>query len=892
MKILNKLTIKSLKLNKKRTLVTIIGILLSTALITVVAGMVTSGKATLQDYFIKNNGDYQVEFKDVPTEDLSYIAENRNIDNYFLTSDIGYARFNESTNEDKPYFHIVAIDNGAQSKLPIKLTEGRFPTNSSEIVISRNVYDYILTDGNQLSLSEPENPLKIGDTLTLDISKRLLDGKELTQDDIYTKEEYLETIYTKDYKIVGIMERLNYTLEPYSAPGFTALTYLDVNNLGDTANIFANFTKDGVRNYEEVLCNILGLNAEEQKANSYIGIMELSTGMTKEDIGSKYNISLNDNVLQFEGIGVNSSYMRMLYLVGIVVVVIIIISSVFVIRNSFAISITERTRQYGMLSSIGATKKQIRKNVLFEGAILGLIGIPSGILLGILVNWILSIILNNLIGKIIDDVTFIYSVPVTAIIFSIILAVITIYFSCKASARRAAKLSPIDAIRSNEDIKIKGKKVKSPKIIKKIFGVGGDIAYKNLKRNRKKYRTTVISLVVSIAIFISITSLVQYSFTVSNQSLTDYKYNLQVSISGSNIDKNEAYDTYKKIAQDESVNSYTITKHLYINMSTNDLKLSKDGREYLTNLTSEYSEAIESGEDAEYKVVMLALGDDEYQRYISDLGLNYEDAKDKIIWIDDFERYIYNEDGSYKKYIGEIYDYNRGDEITFDVSGNGAEVVENVTTPIIAQTTKRPMGLETTSYTEGTMIVSDEFIDRFDWIFGTLYVNSDDASGLEKDINANYQNIFTINIQEEADRQNSLILIIAIFLYGFIIVISLIGVTNIFNTITSNMNLRSKEFANLKSIGMTKKEFNRMIRLESIFYGLKSIIIGLPLGILGSYLLYLAFREGILMEYTFPVMPTVVAVVVVFLLIGGIMKYSLNKINKQNIIETIRKDNI
>ena len=892
MKILNKLTIKSLKLNKKRTLVTIIGILLSTALITVVAGMVTSGKATLQDYFIKSNGDYQVEFKDVPTKDLSYIAENRNIDNYFLTSDIGYARFNESTNEDKPYFHIVAIDNGTQSKLPIKLEEGRFPTNSSEIVISQNIYDYMQTEGNQLDLSEPENPLKIGDILTLDISKRLLDGKELTQDDIYTKEEYLETIYKKEYKIVGIMERLNYTLEPYSAPGFTALTYLDVNNLGDTANIFANFTKDGVRNYEEVLCNILGLDAEEQKANSYIGIMELSTGTTKEEVGSKYDISLNDNVLQFEGIGVNSSYMRMLYLIGIIVVVIIIISSVFVIRNSFAISITERTRQYGMLSSIGATKKQIRKNVLFEGAILGLIGIPSGILLGILVNWILSIILNNLIGKIIDDVTFIYSVPVTAIIFSIILAVITIYFSCKASARRAAKLSPIDAIRSNEDIKIKGKKVKSPKIIKKIFGVGGDIAYKNLKRNRKKYRTTVISLVVSIAIFISITSLVQYSFTVSNQALTDYKYNLQVSISGSNIDKNEAYNTYKKIAQDERVNSYTITKHLYINMSTNDLKLSKDGREYLTNLTSEYSEAIESGEDAEYVVVMLALGDDEYQRYISDLGLNYDDAKDKIIWIDDFERYIYNEDGSYKKYIGEIYDYNRGDEITFDVSGNGAEVVENVTAPIIAQTTKRPMGLETTSYTEGTMIVSDEFIDRFDWIFGTLYVNSDDASGLEKDINANYQNIFTVNIQEEADRQNSLILVIAIFLYGFIIVISLIGVTNIFNTITSNMNLRSKEFANLKSIGMTKKEFNRMIRLESIFYGLKSIIIGLPIGIFGSYLLYLAFREGILMKYTFPLMPTVVAVVVVFLLIGGIMKYSLNKINKQNIIETIRKDNI
>ncbi len=891
MKILNKLTIKSLKLNKKRTLVTIIGILLSTALITVVAGMITSGKATLQDYFIKNNGDYQVEFKDVPTEDLSYIAENRNIDNYFLTSDIGYARFNESTNEDKPYFHIVAIDNGAQSKLPIKLEEGRFPTNSSEIVISSNVYDYMLTGENQLSLSEPENSLKIGDTLTLDISKRLLEGKELTQDDIYTQDEYLETMYTKTYTIVGIMERLNYTLEPYSAPGFTALTYLDVNNLGSTANIYANFTKDGVRNYQEVLCNILGLDVEEQKANSYIGIMELSTGMTKEDIGSKYNISLNDNVLQFEGIGVNSSYMRMLYLVGIVVVVIIIISSVFVIRNSFAISITERTRQYGMLSSIGATKKQIRKNVLFEGVILGLIGIPSGILLGILVNWILSIVLNNLIGKIIDDVTFIYSVPVFAIILSVILAVITIYFSCRSSARRAAKVSPIDAIRSNNDIKIKGKKVKSPKIIKKIFGVGGDIAYKNLKRNRKKYRTTVISLVVSIAIFISITSLVQYSFSVSNQTFIDYKYNLMASLNYEG-DKTEANNIYKQIANDERVNSYAITKYLFVSMSTKDLKLSKDGREYLTNLTSEYSEAIDKDEDANYQVFMVALGNEEYQRYVSNLGLKYEDTKDKIIWIDDFERYIYNEDGSYKKYIGEIYDYNRGDEITFDVTGNNGETVTDVTMPIIMQTTERPMGLESASYTEGIMIVSDEFMNQFNWMFGSLYINTDDASALEKEITTNYKNVSTLNIQAEADRQNSLILVIAIFLYGFIIVISLIGVTNIFNTITSNMNLRSKEFANLKSIGMTKKEFNKMIRLESIFYGLKSIIIGLPLGILGSYLLYLAFREGILMEYTFPVMPTVVAIVVVFLLIGGIMKYSLNKINKQNIIETIRKDNI
>ena len=884
MKILNKLTIKSLKLNKKRTLVTIIGIILSTALITVVAGMVTSSQATLKEYFRNTNGDYEVEFKNVPQEDLSYIEENRNIDNYFLTSSIGYAEFKESTNEYKPYFYILGIDSSAKDKLPITLTEGRFPTNSSEIVISKNIYDYMLLEGDNLELKEPENPLEIGDTLNLDVSRRLLDGKELDQDDIYTEDEYLESMYTKEYTIVGIIERLNFELEPYSAPGFTAITYLDVNNLGKTANIYANFTKEGLRNYKEVLCNILGLDLNYEKENNYVDIMELSTGTAKEEVGSKYDIGLNTGLLQIEGAGVNSSYMRMLYLVGIVVLVIIIISSVFVIRNSFAISITERTRQYGMLSSIGATKKQIRKNVLFEGFVLGIIGIPSGIILGILVNWILSIILNKLIKNIAEDVTFIYSLPIIAIIFAIILGTITIYFSCRSSARRASKVSPIDAIRSSEDIKIKGKKVKSPKIIKKIFGVGGDIAYKNLKRNKKKYRTTVISLVVSIFIFISVTSLVQYGFNISNQSFQDYKYNLMLSVNREMKDDEEVYNLYRQMANNQNVKRYSITKFTSLTIDKNELKLSEEGKEYLSGYSS-YEE------NETYYVTMVSLGNEEYNRYLKDLGLNYEDAKDKIIWIDDFERYVYNEDGSYKKIIGELYEYNKNDEIKFNTLKDGTYTEEH-SAKIIAQTSKKPMGLEGSSYNQGVMVVSDEFMNKMDWNFGNLYVDVDNPDKFEQEIKKEYKNIGTYNIEAEANRQTSLIIIIAIFLYGFIIVISLIGVTNIFNTITSNMNLRSKEFANLKSIGMTKKEFNRMIRLESIFYGLKSIVIGIPLGVLGSYLLYLAFNEGIMMPYTFPTMPTIIAVIIVFLLIGGIMKYSLNKINKQNIIETIRKDNI
>ena len=872
MKILNKLTIKSLKLNKKRTLVTIIGIILSTALITVVAGMVTSGQSTLKQYSIDTYGDFHAEFEEVPTSELSYIEKNRNVEEYFLSSNLGYAYLKGSTNPDKPYVNIVAYDSAGLEKMPFNLVEGRLPQNTNEIIISQSI------------INNGEVDLEVGQTINFDVSKRVLDGKELNQDDIYTEDEHLEKKHSKEYKIVGIMSRLNYDLEPYTAPGYTVITFLDTTNIESKANIFVKYNKEALKNYREVTCSILGMDVEEQKADLYMDLDELTYGTNKEDIGSKYGLMFNTSLLNFEGVGLNNSYMRMLYLVGIIVLVIIIISSVFVIRNSFAISITERTRQYGMLSSIGATKKQIKKNVLFEGFILGVIGIPLGILLGIIVNIILSLVLNTLMKNISEDFNFVFSIPILAIIFSIILAGITIYFSCISSARRASKVSPIDAIRSNEDIKIKRKKVKSPKIIKKLFGIGGTVAYKNLKRNKKKYRTTVISLIVSITIFISVTSLVQYGFEVSNVTYSEIKYNISINATGESKDKSEVFEIYNQIAKLEGIKEYSISRVLNLKLDKRNLKYTEDGEKFVNSYLDN-----EEDNNIAYTTI-YSLGEEEYQRYLKDVGLNYDYAKDKIIWIDDYVKYVYDDDGNYKKEVGEIYDFKNGD--TVEASIINGENETPITLEIATLTNIKPMGQEESTSINGIMIVSDEFIEKYDWIINLMYINAQDAGNLEQEIKNNYPTINLYNIETEVKSQNSLILIIAIFLYGFIIVISLIGITNIFNTITSNMNLRSKEFANLKSIGMTKKEFNRMIRLESIFYGTKAILIGVPLGAIGSYLLYLAFSQGIDMPYKFPWLPTIVSIIVVFVLIGTIMRYSLNKINKQNIIETIRKDNI
>ena len=220
----------------------------------------------------------------------------------------------------------------------------------------------------------------------------------------------------------------------------------------------------------------------------------------------KYDFYLNSDLLAYEGANLSDNTLQFLYTIAGIIMTIVLVSSVFVIRNGFAISITERLKQYGMLSSIGATKKQIKKSVYFEGIILGCIGIPLGIISGIFAIDILLKIVRYILKDYSGWFDLVYNISWGAIIISIAISVITIWLSCKSSARKASKVTPIEAIRNAEDIKLKAKKVKCPKIITKIFKTGGEIAYKNLKRSNKKYRTTVISIIVSVVIFIAISS--------------------------------------------------------------------------------------------------------------------------------------------------------------------------------------------------------------------------------------------------------------------------------------------------------------------------------------------------------------------------------------------------
>ena len=858
MNVLNKLTLKSLQMNKKRTIVTIIGIILATSLITAVATMVVSFRATMIEYEKEDAGNYHYMFEDVVYDDLKYFKNNSNIEDIYLTEDIGYTYLEGNNNEYKPYLHLLAFNEEALINSSVKLLEGRMPQNENEIVVSEHIKDIAQVEYN------------VGDTLSLDVSKRVdLSGEyELKQNNAYVEgEEKLEKLYTKEYKVVGIIERPNYDIESPASPGYTVITYLNENNITKNLNVYVLLNEYGLKNQEEFISQITGIDK-----NILIKIKndeQLDEKELEEYNNIKYSYSKNEGLLRYENFEVSDSTMSTILSLAVVVIVIIIVTSIFCIRNSFAISITEKMRQYGMLASVGTTPKQIKKNVLYEAMILALIAIPIGILCGLFADFVLLKVVSTLLADALNNLNFVFSVSWLSLVFVVLLTLITIYLSAISSARRAAKVSPIEAIRGNNDIKINPKKIKSSKIVEKLFGIGGKIADKNLKRNKKKYRTTVISIVVSVSIFIAMSSFINYAMEASSVYYKNRAYNLYV--------RDGSKDSYEKIGKFSGIDEYSIVRMSNFYVDSNTLKVNEDSR-----IDDEYSSL---------PITIVALGDEEYRRYVNELGLNYNEAKDKAILIDDYTQYVVDEENNGKYIMKRIYTYEKGDTIlgSFDDEG-----VKDTYLEIAAVATTRPMGLEGVNNSYGTLVISDDFYDSNikDTFAEELYIKCDNSNKIEGQIMQEYEDLIVYNLDEQMQQEQSVYLVIQIFLYGFITVISLIGITNIFNTITTNMNLRSREFAMLKSIGMTDKEFNKMIRLESILYGLKSLFIGIPIGIILSYLVYKSISGGIEMEFTLPINSIIISIIVVMLLIILIMRYSLSKINKQNIIETIRKDNI
>ena len=886
MQILNRLTIRNLKLNKRRTIVTIIGIILATALLTAVATMAVSLKESVTLRSKKVDGDFHLLLYDMTDKEKESVINNRQVESYYETHEVGYGVLDGCVNDSKPYVYIEALDSDTFEKAEINVTSGRLPEDDSEIVIS----SHIKTNGGV--------KYNLGDKITFDIGDRTYNGKKLYQNDTYREDEQLEAKQTKTYKVVGICDRLPYGEEPRTAPGYSVITLA---NKADTSlnksDIYLRFNKKALKDRYDLTADILGVDKTLfNKLNS--GKLEDKEIQTlKSQLDKTHSYYINNSLIKYEAF--YDSSVAFVYNMAAVVMVIIIITSAVCISNSFAISINQKTKQYGMLASIGATPRQIRKNVFFEAAFMGVIGIVAGIGGGLSASYILVVLSNKML---IDtfEMSIVYAPSLLGVLLSIVLAIVTIVLSALVPAIRASRMSPIMAINHSEDIKIKSKSLKTPKLIGKVWGEGGVLAYKNMKRNKRKYRVITISIALSVSTFIALYGFMSLLTESVNRYVND-KIDLRVymssykSMSVDEVNK-KVSNIVNRINNETNITDFTFARGFYASLK-DEPKYSSDYKE-----VNKYEAGL--AENNGYYISIISLGNEEYGKYIKKLGISKETAQSGGILVDNTYQYINN--GNDIKYFN-IYDgYKAGDVLTYRIdTSNSSKSLDNSKSSddttlydirIVALSNERPFGYDNAYTSYGYLIVSDDYMNRIDTKntdSTLLNINCDDPDKAQ-DILVNEFNIgqnYIFNAAQERRNDEKLILTMKIFLYGFIAIVSLIGITNIFNTVTTGMELRGKEFAMLQSIGMTKKEFDKMIRLESVFYGSKALIIGVVSGTILSYVIYISAGESQL-KYTLPLLAIVMSVIVVIILLLGIMKYSIAQIRKQNIIETIRNENI
>ena len=848
MSILNDLTIKNLKLNKKRTIVTIVGIILSTALMVGIGLLFSS----FQDYMIREtisyNGKYEAEYGDVSLDKLNSI--DKKDFSYFYQKAIGFSKF-DSANEYKPYLYISSVNKEYFNEL--HLISGRFAENDSELVIS----NHINTNGGA--------SYKLGDTVTLKYGERVIEGVNTLANNQYYEEETLNIVGEKTYTIVGIVERSNF--EDYSASGYSTFT-LDMNDKEGIVNVFVMF-------------------------NNKKKIIKQSEDLAKK-LGYDNAISYNSTLLALYGESTYGNIMKSMIMMIIIMLSLVSIGCIVVIYNSFAISVMERKKEFGLLSSIGATKKQLSYTVFFEALIEGIIGIILGICGAYIGIGTVILIINNLIG----DILVLKLNLVTNIVFIIIpviFMIIVIFISALVPSRRAAKVSPIEAIRQNDDIKINKKKIKTGKLVNKLFGIEGEIALKNIKRNKKKYRVTIVSLFISIVLFISFSSYMNYTIDTASSVMGEVPYDYQISYFGDDNDM----DALNKIS--EIIKSNDVKE--YVSYSVSNLSIIGNytySDEYLDFYKSAYGDdGIKALTNLKYQYISIYILDDiSYNKYKELIGLD----KDSVILLNKFKGVSY---GNNKRVNYDIPVINNGDInikiCNFDGNDEDVDTTKYCNKKIdnIFITNKSFDLIEEFSYmSDFKLIVNKKLYDNIS-NSGTHYTqfniisdNTDNIDKLTKELDK-YDNVNYTNVKESMKQANNMILVIKILMYGFIGLVTLIGVTSVFNTISTSMALRKREFAVLRSIGLTRKGFNKILFFESLFFGLKSLIYAIPVSLGVTIIIHYALADMMsINSIVIPWKAIIISIVSVFVIVLLTMMYSTSKIKKHNIIEQIREENI
>ena len=859
MNLYTSLTLRYLKQNKRRTLVTIIGIILATALICGIGNICTSFMDYQMRDEIQSSGSFYATFTDIDKEKASVITKSSGVSEYGYKKNLGSVIWDKKNSTS---LDINVFDKNTINSFQITLKKGSYPKNESELIVTQD----LLNKWNK----------KIGDKITLNLGELIYDDMGMISK--------LKNSQKTTFKIVGTLDKAPYNSKLFAITGF------DINTVNKNEKFDVSICTKNPKDIYNTAISIgknIGLVQKDDPQDEIYNYNEQANLYFKD-------IEYNEGLLRLLGASSYSNINITLLLIVGLVASLVIIATIATIYNSFSIAISERKKQFAILNSIGATKSQIMKFVFLEGFLVSIVGIPIGLLSGtvaidIVFKVIKTFFKTSMFGEL--DLRVVFS-PIVLILSTLVI-LLTIFISALIPAINAAKISPLEAIKNSSNLKVG--KIKSSKLVKKIFKTEGELAYKNLRRNKGKFRITLFSLVISIVIFISFNGFVdmfieanQINYGSITNDLTLYENNL--------LTKEEVQKTIDELKKINGLKDVAIDKGYNLNVHVDEKNINKDLRESLKQ--SRYVDMDNSNYNfinsrlyipGYFSISNIKLSEGKFDRKTAK-------AENGVILV----RYSYQESLAKKGKVV-LSNYKVGDTLNCTITSydsDGKESAKEVKLKILAITDEILTGNNQYPETSFGVVAYDDLIPSLgitdDKSSSIYYVATNQEKSTRDEVKkvAEENNLSVIDSIDEAQKLEQTMNVMKIFVYGFIVVISLVSVTNIINTISTNINLRKREFAIIKSIGVTPQGFKKMIYMESILYGILSLLYGIPIGICMNVLMNKILEGVITVQTLIPYKAILICVVAIFIITFIASYIPLKKISKENIIDNIRQESI
>lgn len=929
MNVIYRFTWKAMWKNRTRTLVTIVGVILSAALFVAV----TTIGVSFWDYLIRSaeyeKGDCFLEFEAATDDDLKALEADQRVEQIADLQVLGHTQ-----NFTETDWQVCAVNQIFLEEMPVHLLSGRMPENSSEILLPDTV----------LSLLREEESISVGETIT--VTLRTVDPE-----------------YNSRYEIAGLIEDRQWE-EQYTVVGIYEGRFFGIEHI--SYQYLLTFD-DGKQS--DALWHHLFVKTDPPSA-----AYELAT--LDENGKPLYGecCDLNEELLNVYGSTEYENVNRMIFMIVSVLILLILLASVNLISNAFAISLSERTKQYGLLSSVGATKKQIRSSLLFEAMTVSLIGVPIGLLVGYLGVAAGFETLRDTINAIfavgrVNSVQLTANPSVVAFVSAALIAILSVLLSAWIPARKAARISPLEAIRQTEDYQTNCKSVRVGRLTPKLFGLPGVMAVKYFKVSRKKYRMTIGALAFSMVLFIVATYFTTsvnealekaaqqevYDFLVSADNLeilnelrksdgieessligeTDGTLSAILPHSSLNEVHRQIITQYDDELSSEDQYFLTAFNVFYLEDQKFESFLQAQGidpapymkRDHLTALvlssTGNVIEIDENGQSQKHTFQYNPLTDEVKELFLAQTNVvpsairelyNGQFPHGDYVALNDgslgYTTVVYSAgadgsmgpDESTRRYFTIETLQSEGASSTFHYydydpkTGEKGELVatertESIYVKVGGTVEEQPFGIPSKQNSNITLLLPLSAMSESEYNSVSLAIKADDYIKVKAALDAMGNSIDYTDYAEAQRDARGIVYLVRIFSACFILLISLISAANVFNTISTNIALRRRDLGMLKSVGMKNGEVRRMMVYECLIYGLRAILWGLPIATLLCYGCYRIVNLAYRAAFTLPIAAMATAVVNVFAVVFVSMLYAVSKLRKVNLADELKNEN-